>query len=104
MRNTVAALAAFLCAAAAAAHITPNVSLLARGEFLRQNLPGATRFFEKQMMICGPDGAAIRKATGSFGSAVMYQRNTWVSKSSLIALRTHAGSLPAAARRSRRGR
>ena len=29
-----------------------------------------------------------RKLAGSFGSAVMYQRNTWVSSSSLITPQT----------------
>jgi hypothetical protein len=57
-------LAALLCPLALPAHITPNVSLVARGEFLKQSLPGATRFFEKEMMISRGDGAAIRKATG----------------------------------------
>ena len=64
MRRTLLTIAALLCPLALAAHITPNVSLVARGEFLKQGLPGATRFFEKEMMISGSDGAAIRKATG----------------------------------------
>jgi hypothetical protein len=58
------ALAALLCPLALPAHITPNVSLVARGEFLKQSLPGAVHFFEKEMMISRDDGAAIRKATG----------------------------------------
>jgi hypothetical protein len=57
-------LAAFLCPLALSAHITPNVELVRRGEFLRQGLPEAARFFEKQMMISRGDGTAIRKATG----------------------------------------
>ena len=64
MRNCLLALAALLCPLALMAHITPNVSLVARGEFLKQSLPGAARFFEKEMMISRGDGAAIRKATG----------------------------------------
>jgi hypothetical protein len=48
----------------ALAHVTPNVQLVARGDFIRQALPGATKFFEKQLMIGGPDMASIRKATG----------------------------------------
>jgi hypothetical protein len=64
MRKLLLTLAALLCPLALSAHITPNVSLVARGEFLKQSLPGATRFFEKEMMISRGDGAAIRKATG----------------------------------------
>jgi hypothetical protein len=64
MRKLLLTLAALLFPLALAAHITPNVSLVARGEFLKQGLPGATRFFEKEMMISRGDGAAIRKATG----------------------------------------
>jgi hypothetical protein len=65
MRKTPAALVAlFLCAAAALAHVTPNVTLVRKGDFLKQALPGATQFFEKHLMISGPDGEAIRRATG----------------------------------------
>ena len=64
MRKWFPMLAAFLLAGPLGAHITPNVSLVGRGEFLRHNLPGATRFFEKQMMISGPDGASLRRETG----------------------------------------
>jgi hypothetical protein len=64
MRRTSAALAAFYCAAAALAHVTPNVTLIKRGDFLKQALPGATKFFERHLMISGPDGAALRQATG----------------------------------------
>jgi hypothetical protein len=54
----------FLCAAAALAHITPNVQLVKRGEFLKESLPGAEHYFEKQLMLSGSAGAAIRQATG----------------------------------------
>ncbi|MGH9317845.1 MAG: hypothetical protein ACRD1P_12160 [Thermoanaerobaculia bacterium] len=64
MRRSSLAAAAFLCAAAALAHLTPNVELVRKGDFLKQSLPGATRFFERQLMISGPDGAAIRRTTG----------------------------------------
>ncbi len=64
MRKRLLTVAGLLYPLALAAHITPNVSLVARGEFLKHGLPGAIRFFEKEMMISGPDGAAIRKATG----------------------------------------
>ena len=55
--------AALLAAAAARAHITPNVELVRRGDFLKQALPGASKYFEKHLMISGPDGEAIRRAT-----------------------------------------
>lgn len=64
MRKPLLTLTAFLCPLVLLAHITPNVELVRRGEFLKQSLPEATRFFEKQMMISRGDGAAIRKATG----------------------------------------
>lgn len=64
MRRWFSVLAISLLAGPLEAHITPNVSLIGRGEFLRQSLPGATRFFEKQMMISGPDGASLRRETG----------------------------------------
>jgi hypothetical protein len=64
MRKGLVWLAAFLCASLAVAHITPNVELVHRGEFLKESLPGAARFFEKQLMISGAEGDAIRKATG----------------------------------------
>jgi hypothetical protein len=56
--------AVFLSAAVAAAHITPNVQLVKRGEFLKESLPGAERYFEKQLMLSGAAGDAIRQATG----------------------------------------
>ncbi len=64
MRKRLLTVAGLLYALALTAHVTPNVSFVARGEFLKKGLPGAARFFEKGMMISGPDGAAIRKATG----------------------------------------
>lgn len=54
----------WLVALAGRAHITPNVELVRRGEFLKASLPAATGFFEKQFMISGADGAAIRNKTG----------------------------------------
>jgi hypothetical protein len=58
------ALATLLLPLTLAAHVSPSVTLVGRGEFLRQSLPGATRFFEKQMMISGPDGASLRREAG----------------------------------------
>lgn len=64
MRKTLRALAALGFAAAALGHITPNVELVRKGDFLKEALAGATKFFERRLMISGPDGAAIREATG----------------------------------------
>jgi len=64
MSKRLAGIALFLCAAAASAHITPNVQLVKRGEFLKESLPGAERYFEKQLMLSGAVGTAIRQATG----------------------------------------
>jgi hypothetical protein len=64
MNKALAAAALLLFSAALSAHVTPNVQLVARGQFIKANLPAATRFFEKTLMIGGPDMAAIRQATG----------------------------------------
>src|SRR5438309_4876088 len=64
MHKSLVALGAFLCACTAIAHITPNVVLVRRGEFLKESLPGATHFFEKQLTLASQEGAAIRQATG----------------------------------------
>ncbi len=64
MRRVFSALAALGCAAAVFAHVTPNVTLVRKGDFLKDALPGATKYFEKHLMIAGPEGAAIRQATG----------------------------------------
>jgi hypothetical protein len=64
MRRIFCFLIAAVLALPAFAHVTPNVQLAARGDFIREALPGATKFFEKQLMVGGPDMAAIRKATG----------------------------------------
>jgi hypothetical protein len=48
----------------ALAHVTPNVELMKKGEFIQQSLPGATRFFEEKLVLSSEDRAAIRLATG----------------------------------------
>jgi hypothetical protein len=58
------AVLSFLWTASGLGHITPNVELVKKGEFLRQSLPGAVRFFEKRMAWSGEDGAAVERATG----------------------------------------
>lgn len=63
MRKPLTAVAAFLAAATLFAHVTPNVQLVKRGDFIQSNLPGAVKFAERRLMIGGPDMAAIKKAT-----------------------------------------
>lgn len=63
MRRMFAAAAVLATASALPAHVTPNIPLVKRGEFIRANLPGAVKFFEKRLMIGGPDMAEIKKAT-----------------------------------------
>jgi hypothetical protein len=48
----------------ALAHVTPNVELLKKGEFVQQSLPGATAFLEQKLTFGGSDLAAVKKATG----------------------------------------
>jgi hypothetical protein len=49
-------------ASALDAHITPNVTLVRRGDFVKESLPGATKFFEKSL---GPAAiAAVARETG----------------------------------------
>ena len=52
----------FSFALALEAHVTPNVVLVRRGDFVKESLSGATKFFEKTL---GPPAiAAVRAATG----------------------------------------
>ena len=64
MRKPVFLLAAMFTAAALSAHVTPNVQLVRRGDFIKAHLPAASKFAEKTLMIGGPDMAAIKSATG----------------------------------------
>jgi len=60
-----AAIAAVLVLAASAdAHVTPNVQLVKRGTFIRNALPGASRFFETHLDLGKSDLAAVRAAAG----------------------------------------
>ncbi len=65
----VAVVALVLVAAAARAHVTPNVQLLARGDFIKATLAGATKFFEKPVVLDGAQRSALRQATGWDASA-----------------------------------
>jgi hypothetical protein len=65
MRRRTAALAVFaalLVTAGAVAHITPNVTLVRRGDFVKQALPGASKYFEQS--LDGPSVRAVQAATG----------------------------------------
>ncbi|HVR09291.1 MAG TPA: hypothetical protein VMW75_14670 [Thermoanaerobaculia bacterium] len=46
------------------AHVTPNVQLVKRGEFVRQGLPAASQFFEQKLAFGAADAAAIKSRTG----------------------------------------
>ncbi|HVT59461.1 MAG TPA: hypothetical protein VHR45_13800 [Thermoanaerobaculia bacterium] len=48
----------------ALAHVTPNVELIRKGEFVKDNLPGAVKYLEKKLDIGAADRAAIKKTTG----------------------------------------
>jgi hypothetical protein len=52
-----------LAGAPAFAHVTPNVQLLKRGEFVQQSLATATRFFEQKLAFGAADVAAIKDRT-----------------------------------------
>jgi hypothetical protein len=58
-----AAVAAAVAAAPALAHVTPNVVLLKRGEFVKQSLPAAAELFEQKLAFGEKDVAAIRSRT-----------------------------------------
>lgn len=49
-------------ASMAEAHVTPNVTLVRRGDFVKETLPGATKFFEKSLSPAAI--AAVQKDTG----------------------------------------
>ena len=59
-----AAVPALLGASAVLAHVTPNVELVRKGDFVRETLPNASQYLEKKLAIGGSDLEAIRKATG----------------------------------------
>ncbi len=45
-------------------HVTPNVQLVKKGELVRDSLPGATRFFERSIVLDAPSRTALEKRTG----------------------------------------
>jgi len=62
MRKGILFAAALTVALVLKAHVTPNVVLVRRGDFVKASLPGATRFFEKA--FSAPALAAVRSETG----------------------------------------
>ena len=65
LARPLAILAVALAAAVPAlAHVTPNVELVKKGEFIRESLPGAAHFFEESLALSADDRAAVRRATG----------------------------------------
>jgi hypothetical protein len=64
LARPLAALALALAAVPCLAHVTPNVELVKKGEFIRESLPGAARFFEESLALSRGDRAALRRETG----------------------------------------
>jgi hypothetical protein len=64
IRSSALTLAAALAAAAGFAHVTPNVKLVPRGEFLRESLPGAAQFFEKPVSLSPSQSAELHRSVG----------------------------------------
>jgi hypothetical protein len=62
MRKAILSVALLSFAASAAAHVTPNVSLVRRGDFIRQAFPAAGKFFEKTL-----DGKTLDAVARSIG-------------------------------------
>jgi len=62
MRKGILFAVALGVALALKAHVTPNVVLMRRGDFVKASLPGATKFFEKTFQA--PARAAVRSETG----------------------------------------
>lgn len=60
----VLAAALTLAALPVAAHVTPNVELVKKGELIRQSLPAASKFFEEKLSLSPAQLAAVKKATG----------------------------------------
>jgi len=62
MRKLILSAALLSIAVAAGAHISPNVTLVRRGDFLRQAFPGTTRFSERALETGALD--AVLQGTG----------------------------------------
>jgi hypothetical protein len=65
LARSLAALAVALAPAVPAlAHVTPNIELVKKGEFVRESLPGAAHFFQESLALSPGDRATVRRATG----------------------------------------
>ena len=62
MSRLTAALAVFSVSSFALGHVTPNVTLVRRGDFVKQALPGASQYFE-QFLDDSKAIASVRAAT-----------------------------------------
>jgi hypothetical protein len=62
MRRVLLAVLGVSVSIGALAHVSPNVTLIRRGDFVRQALAGATKFFEKTLDPAAI--ASVRHATG----------------------------------------
>ena len=63
MRRRLLTLAAMAIPCAALAHVTPNVTLVRRGDFAKAALPNAANLFEETLRLSPEDRAAIERAT-----------------------------------------
>jgi hypothetical protein len=63
MRSRLLVLAALALPGAALAHVTPNVTLIRRGDFAKEALPNAANLFEETLGLSAEDRAAIEHAT-----------------------------------------
>lgn len=64
MRMRLPLLVFLLFSASLAAHVTPNVELIRKSQFVKESLAGAAQLFEKKIPAGGPAWGAMRKATG----------------------------------------
>src|ERR1700758_4790339 len=62
MRKLLLCAAALAGAAILQAHVTPNVVLMRRGDFVKESLSGAAKFFERTLSASAI--AAVRTGTG----------------------------------------
>jgi hypothetical protein len=64
MRKALLVAAGWLLALPAFAHVTPNVTLVRHGDFVKQSFPENTSFFEKVLRLEPAEAAAIQASTG----------------------------------------
>ncbi len=62
MNKILFSLAALSISGIVSAHVTPNVSLVRRGDFIQQSLPGATKFFERSVALTDSQKAELERS------------------------------------------